>query len=98
MVIFKRLSLKALSALQNHDGEGELGNKNNYTNVSLGLCITFTSIHRRTHSVENLLHTQDRTFDRAGYFSWGGNWDVMVEFNFCVPDKPPWREGEQLEV
>ena len=39
MVIFKYLSLKALSHLQKHEGVGGQGNKNNYTNDSLKLCI-----------------------------------------------------------
>ena len=40
IVIFKRLPVTALSALQEHKGEGVWGNGNNYTNVSLRLCKT----------------------------------------------------------
>ena len=54
MFIFKRLSLKVLSALQDHEwGAGRRGNKNNYTNVSLN--------HTFFHEV--LSHTKNRNTD-----------------------------------
>ena len=56
MVIFKCLSLKAVSAIQGHEGGG--GNKNNYTNVSLRLCII---IHRYIDAQSHLLHTHTHT-------------------------------------
>ena len=48
MIIFKRLSLKALSTLQKLGGGGGYGNKNNYINVSLRLH-KYTSIHFLSH-------------------------------------------------
>ena len=55
MVILKRLSLKALSALQNHDGGGGRGKKNKYTNVSLRLCIYIsTSTHSHIYCMHSL--------------------------------------------
>ena len=54
MVIFKRLSLKALSALYDHERGGGKGQQNNYTNVSLRLCII---IHQYIDAQSHLLHT-----------------------------------------
>ena len=51
MVIFKCFSVKALNALQEHDGGGGRGNENNYTNVSLRLCI---SIHQYINGQSHL--------------------------------------------
>ena len=53
MVIFKRLCSKALGALQDHGEEGDGGNKNNYTNVSLRLCI-ITHINTVSHLLRSL--------------------------------------------
>ena len=52
-VIFKRLSLKALSALQDQEERGGRDNKNNYTNVSLRLYII---IHQYIDAQSHLLH------------------------------------------
>ena len=52
-IFFKHQSLEALGALQDHKGEGGQGNKNNYTNVSLRLCIT---IHQYIDAQSHLLH------------------------------------------
>ena len=54
MVNFKCLSLKALSALQDHEGGGGQGNKNNYKNVSLRLYI---NIQQYINTQSHLLHT-----------------------------------------
>ena len=54
MVIFKRLSLKALSALQDHGGGGGTGLQNDYTNVSLRLYII---IHQYINAQSHPLHT-----------------------------------------
>ena len=54
MAIFKRLSLKALSALQDHEGGKGAGLQNNYTNVSLRLYII---IHRYINAQSHPLHT-----------------------------------------
>ena len=55
MFIFKRLSLKVLSALQDHEwGAGRRGNKNNYTNVSLRL---FINIQQYIDAQSHLLRT-----------------------------------------
>ena len=53
-VIFKRLSLKALSALQDQEERGGRDNKNNYTNVSLRLYII---IHQYIDEQSHLSHT-----------------------------------------
>ena len=52
MVIVKRLSLKALSTLQDHEGGGGWGN--NYTNVSLRLYII---MHQYIDAQSHLLYT-----------------------------------------
>ena len=52
MVIFKRLALKALSALQDHEGGG--GTENNYANVSFRLDVI---IHQYINAQSHLLHT-----------------------------------------
>ena len=54
MVILKRLSLKALSALQDHEGEGGTGEQNNYTNISLRL---YKIIRQYIDARPHLLHT-----------------------------------------
>ena len=54
MVIFKYLSLKALSALQDHEGGGMMVLQNNYTNVSLRLYII---IHQYITAVASVAHT-----------------------------------------
>ena len=54
MVIFKRLSLRTLSALQDHEEGGGRGNRNNYTNVSLRPC---TIIYQYIDAQSHLLHT-----------------------------------------
>ena len=54
-VIFKRLSLKALSALQDQEERGGRDNKNNYTNVSLRLYII---IHQYINAQSHLSHSQ----------------------------------------
>ena len=65
MVISKRMSLKALSALQNHEGGGRGGNKNNCTNVSLRLCIIihqYIDAHTLSPSLPlPLIHTDTHT-------------------------------------
>ena len=58
-IFFKHQSLEALGALQDHEGEGGQGNKNNYTNVSLRLCIT---IHQYIDAQSHLLHTLSLPF------------------------------------
>ena len=54
MVIFKRLSLKALSALQDHEGGGGTGQQNNDTNVSLRL---YVLLHQYINAKSHPLHT-----------------------------------------
>ena len=45
IVIFKRLSLKALSDLQNHEGAGGTGGQNNYTKCFSQTLHNYTSTH-----------------------------------------------------
>ena len=54
--IFKRLSLKDLSALQDHEGGAGTGKKNNYTRVSLRLC---TSTHSHIFCIEKAREERD---------------------------------------
>ena len=54
MVIFKCLSLKAVSILQDHEGGRGRGNKNDYLNASLRLSII---IHQYIDSQSHLFHT-----------------------------------------
>ena len=65
MVIFKRLSLKLVSALQYHDGRG---NKYNYTNVPLRLCIMIHQYIDVCHDTLQriVVRYEPETFTRQG--------------------------------
>ena len=80
-VIFKRLSLKALSALQDQEERGGRDNKNNYTNVSLRLYII---IHQYINAQSHPLHTLSKW--------WGGEGGVAeIDASWVARD---WNKGQ----
>ena len=85
MVNFKRLSLKAVIALHDHEGwvgrEGGGGNKNNYTDVSLWLCVIIPQyIDTHPHLLHSLslplIHTHTQTLHTNMKF---GLWQATSE-------------------